>query len=420
MRKFRRGSGPSDAQIGAERLRLIPDEATIIGGGALAPPRQAWEFWGRPVASPGAWVADHRHVRKFLDATSLGYGDLAVLLTLRFVNPDGVLHIESDDPANPTTCDTTKLVIAGVTAAHLDRIHRFVRLWRKLGWTMREVDVAIHALQTGGLDADAITTLAGVEELRTSLEQKVPTVLSWFSRLDTARYGGVGAGRPEVAVQGDLQNPAVLQIHAGQPDLFALNVAGTELQTVGSLTDPKVAAVLLAVLRTSDADLAAMVSGPDAIVTVGREQNLENLSRLYRHVSFARALKVKTRELLRIKALTGRDPFVDGGAPVTPAQVAAASEFVGVVQAIRSSGFRIRDLDYLLLHQLVPPAAEQPSASGVAAVLEEIRTGLRKVAEEHTFTAGTSDPSGELTAKKLALIQMEPPVVEQMVECWAT
>ena len=417
MTVFQRAGNPADAQIAAERLRLIPDEATIVGGGTLASPRQPWEFWGRPAGSPGTWIADHAKVRKFLDASGLAYSDLAELLKLRLINPDGALKIESGDPEDPHTCDTNKLVIAGLTAAHLDRIHRFVRLWRKLGWTMRDLDIALQALQTGGITPDAITMLGAIEALRKTLKQKTPVVLSWFSRLDTARYEEDESepNDPKSQYETIFQNPAILQLHTGQPDLFALNAARTELQTVGSLTDSKVAAVLLAVLRTTDVDLAALVSGPDAVVAAGQEQNLENLSRLYRHATLARALKLKVRELLQIKALTGRDPFVDLGAPVTPAHLKAAAEFVEMVDAIRDSGFRVRDLDYLLRHQVVPPALEQPSDTALAAVLEEIRTGLRKIADENTFSADTSDPTGEQTGKKLALIQIEPAIVEQVV-----
>ena len=66
---------------------------------------------------------------------------------MRFINPAGEMQIVSDDETDQATCDTKKLDITHLNERALSRIHRFVRLWRKLGWTMRELDQAITILQ---------------------------------------------------------------------------------------------------------------------------------------------------------------------------------------------------------------------------------------------------------------------------------
>ena len=68
------------------------------------------------------------------------------------------MKIESTDPDNELTCDIEKLGIKGLTENEwegtLNRIHLFVRLWRRLGWTMRELDLVMITLQQPDITMD--------------------------------------------------------------------------------------------------------------------------------------------------------------------------------------------------------------------------------------------------------------------------
>src|SRR4029453_18032145 len=68
------------------------------------------------------------NVKKFLQKTALEHNELVALLDLKFINSTGDIAIHHLDPS----CDTDKKVIQVLDAAKLDRIHRFLRLWRKL------------------------------------------------------------------------------------------------------------------------------------------------------------------------------------------------------------------------------------------------------------------------------------------------
>ena len=117
-----------------------------------AVPHQPWELWGLaqagnlvevpdpvdPTATIVAtlgWVETLSHVRPFLKQSGLSYEEFLRLLATRLINPAGSIRIESVDPGDPATCDTHKLWITNLDASGLDRIHRFVRLWRRLDWT---------------------------------------------------------------------------------------------------------------------------------------------------------------------------------------------------------------------------------------------------------------------------------------------
>ena len=71
-----------------------------------------------------------------------------------------------------------KLAVQHHNAPTLDRIHRFLRLQRRLGWTMRELDRALAVLSPGAIDGNAIQAVAGVRRLSTALNLPVRDVRS--------------------------------------------------------------------------------------------------------------------------------------------------------------------------------------------------------------------------------------------------
>ena len=89
-------------------------------------------------------------VDAFLDVTGLKFEDLQRFLSLSFVNPGGTIVIQNLD----SSCDPAQKRLQVLDANALDRFHRFLRLWRKLGWKMWEVDLVIQVLGGGALDAN--------------------------------------------------------------------------------------------------------------------------------------------------------------------------------------------------------------------------------------------------------------------------
>ena len=153
------GTTTTASALAAEALALSTVEWQIITGDLQALGRTTSELWGCPKTLSDGWIAEISPVRSFLGRTGLTYQELTDLLTLRYINHYRTLAIDvnqeikdsarnNQDPTLLATCDTTKLRVTGLTQENLRRIHGFVRLWRKLGWTMREVDQAICALST--------------------------------------------------------------------------------------------------------------------------------------------------------------------------------------------------------------------------------------------------------------------------------
>ena len=402
VRRFR---GPAAAATRAAELVGLTDAERRIVVGAHTLSASPWRFWG--FASAGTWTTDLQTVKTLLRRADFHSDDLLELLRLHFVNPGGTLAVKPAPGVDAATCDPAELRVQGLAAADLDRLQRFVRLSRRLGWNFRELDKALTTLQPAGLDDDLVVMLADVEALRRRFALPVDELLAWYGPIDTAAYAELADEVQPSVYERLFQNPAVVKRQPGEADPFALNAQRTELATVRSLvaqptdsqaTRDEIAHLRAAVsgaLRVSAEDLTALVEGPDAVVTAAQRLDLENLSRLFRHASLARALKLPVRDLVTLIGLTGVDPFVAGGAAVTPVDTARAERFLEHVANVRASGPSVAALAYILHHAHDPKGKAGHTDDAVAALAERLRTGLKAIVADTTPGA---DPGADETA----------------------
>jgi hypothetical protein len=338
---------------------------------------------------PG-WVADLTAYPEFLRRTGLSPAEVEALLQTRFANPNGRITVIREHDATPP--EETRL--DGLDQELLTRIHGFVRLRRRLGWSIRELDRAIAALQprdrqgTPRLTRDLLRQLSHAERLRKSLRVPVQTVLGWWAPLDTWTYpDGEASPYARVFLDRSLFNPP-------NPAFEPASLGRTDGPPLSELS-----AAVAAALGVSAAELSALAAAelPDGALS------LANLSHLHRLVTFARALRLSPAELVSMRALCSIDPLrprVSGG-PVRTSDTLNTLRFVELVRKVRASGSKVAELDYLLRDVRPARPGIVPDERRVAAVLREVRDGLRKVADE---TATVVDPTGELTRARLALI----------------
>jgi hypothetical protein len=135
---------PTDVSIAGEYWGMSTRETAIVVATADNTVAKQKVYWGITTAAiPPEWsVAD------FMRRSSLEYGELLELLYVRWINPP-------NDPANivinrpDATCDTELQKIVNLTADRLDKLHRFLRLRRHVGWAMWELDLLIRAPAIG-------------------------------------------------------------------------------------------------------------------------------------------------------------------------------------------------------------------------------------------------------------------------------
>ena len=455
------GFGPaadSPTLLDDERLGLNTVAARIIAGEQLTPARSLAQYYGRPASSD--LVGELHTVRALLDAASLRYAELTELLATRFVNPGGAVTVLAD---SNSPYDTTKMTLPGLDVGTLDRLHRFTRLRRVLGWSAADLDRAIAGSNNQGrLDRTTLRAIGAVRHLASRLDLTLDRVLAFHNPLDTYRYQ---ADEQAPLYDRLFLDPAVVSLPTGTPSPFALRADRTELAVLGSLTTPVVTGALLAVLQVGDQDLAALVTGPRSVVP-DRGLNLANLSTLVRTVTLANALTLSIPDLLRLIELAGAGgPFpslagtfpagaaevelaggqpmaptgrqalpvfangaeseLTGGAPMTTptwqdvtalpttdGQAVITERFIDAVQAIQNAGFGVAELDAVLTDTLPADGGVLPDDDTLAAILSTLRTALQAVYRQ---TTPTVDERGEMTRKALALLGWDPVLAQDAV-----
>ena len=430
----------SDTAIAEERLGLTAEEADIITGGPSG--QGAWTFWGLQQGgndlvdttdgtaprAQGDWDVVLQRVSLFLQRSGLSYKQLLELLDSYFINPataagERRLGIVSTDPADAATCRLSKLSIqvvdSAIAAANRkseliaawNKMHRFVRLWRKLGWKVRDVDQAISALATD-ITPTFLLQLSHIGRLCEELHLEVLDILAWWALIDTRHYIDYATDEQRVA-------PSLYARLFNNKSAAGEVLAEDPAALSGSLLEAGVP--VSAALEISVADFGLLYADrnviPAAPGSEGRLQDdtlsLENLSRLYRHATLAKALKLSIRSYLSALALVDSAPFTS---------TAATVDFVQRVNRLRASGFTVDDVDYLLCHTLPSRSDAAPTDGAIVSFLDSVRDDVRKLFADNTFVeastdpaAATTDPEGALTRKKLALLNLEAPLIERII-----
>jgi len=276
-------NNPTDGEIAAEYLGISTDaKRLILTADATIPGQQT--VWGEAEAS---WLNTLGNAKTFLQKTSLEYNELLAVLDLKFINAKGDIGVRHLD----RSCDTDQKVIEVLDESKLDRIHRFLRLWRKLkGWKMWELDLIIRhpRIGNGGLDEPFLINLFHFSQLRNRLGEKttVEQVCALFGDLNTeTRFTKLHEKREGALYQSLFLNKRL--VNPPDPDF--------EVAKVNVLPPPPPATmeqitthhpVVLAAVGIREADLVLLkelTKASDGTRYITDDLTLGNLSFLWRH-----------------------------------------------------------------------------------------------------------------------------------------
>ncbi|MWC30646.1 neuraminidase-like domain-containing protein [Paenibacillus sp. MMS18-CY102] len=205
--------------------------------------------------------------------------------------------------------DGTALKIANLTDDALDRIHRFLRLSNKLGWSYTDLDWALKCVKsvTPKLDAAA---LAGLAKLKTATEQwNLSIVQAGALIFDIKTYGQGDSETSNTPFDLLFNGPGAVPYHPADDgkSSYSLNPMFTDNYlnwTVGAADgdNMKLTSRIAAGLKLSQGDLnllATALFGKQAKIplTVG------NLSVLYRYSLFGKMLGLPTAQLVLLLTL---------------------------------------------------------------------------------------------------------------------
>lgn len=305
-----------------------------------------WNFWGfrqtnlsptNSIPDPadstaritsGNWIKVlTSRIDVLLQQSGLSYDELRELLDMRYVNTAdsgkrvlsiqlGTIPIQSDGDKLGLTCDLSKAQLVKVNDAInddeiefvLERLHRFTRLWRKVGWPMRDLDQAIAPTGIRSsqllLDEGLVGKLDQEHQFIKLHLQRNEFVFRLLANQQYRDYGLEGEPMLDSLYERLFLNKSLIDPTDPAFKVFQLNAARTGLEP----QDPP------ALLRKHLNHVAAVcgLSIQDMNLLLDRlgeaepPLTLPNLSRLYFAALAARTVRISIPELLALHSL--RDP----------------------------------------------------------------------------------------------------------------
>lgn len=394
---------PSDVQVDCAWLDIGETERQILTGTLGG--KQPWDYWGLAelnidIPSPatpadpttnvtGSWIDVLSKVDVMLNRSGLTYKELLQLLDMKYVNPEGAVFIfDSADP-NAATCDTSLFTIRNLSETALTRMHRFIRLWRKLGCAMWELDILLpdaapapNVIDKRITDA-VLQDLSRMKRLREQTDQDWRGVYSLYNGIDHNVYldrSQDGAPAVQTLYERLFRNKLV--------DAVASFPPGPD-QITGSIAS-RVPGILAA-FRIKESDLNLIL----VEMNLAPPDNLDApvLSHIHRITVLAKSLGLKIDQFLRLKRLWAQDPF---------ANPAATRSFVELAQQVAASGFSVEQLDYLLAHQFSANAGVALEDKAIVTFTTTLREGLQKI----DFDIGRKSEESDATYVKSKLGQL--------------
>lgn len=382
----------SDEAAILELLGISKSEAEVLASaGASSEP---WTYWGLTEENnnvqdhvagagwAGDWLSVLSHVSMLLQQSGLTYREYLDFRQTRVVGQTkGVL-------LPPGECRTSKLVLAGLDttqlASHLKRIHLFTRLWRRSGFTMRDLDEAIAAFDAKD-SAAVLKDLALLKRVSAAAAMPVSAVLGCIAELGTHPWTDhIKEGSPvEVSLYDSVFQRQALRSLAGFADFSLDSVSNTS----PSLMISDRADFIAASLGLKAAQVNAWIGSTLPGLNIDDTVTLANLSRLYAAASLCRGLGIAPEALASVIALLGdaADPFRQFAVTTTSherARVRAGAllELVERVGVVRRAGLDFDGLSYLLRHATLPGTSGVGSArleQQLTQTLVEVRSALQ-------------------------------------------
>jgi ABC toxin-like protein/neuraminidase-like protein/putative peptidoglycan binding protein/virulence plasmid A protein len=281
------------------------------------------------------------------------------------------------------------------------RLYRFIRLWRKLGWTIDQTDRAITALYPAAqapndaddavnlqrLDTGFLTMLPRLAVLRRVMaavnlkpSKELPSLLACFAPIDT--HGEASLYRQMFL------SPAWLD----QDAAFADDGFGNVLTAPGEMLLAH-AAALRAAFSLTDEELTLIAEALGFNETT--PLTLANISAVFRRGWLARKLKLSVRELLALTRFTGIDPFAAPD-PVDPPIL----RFLDLVSRLRALSLKPAQALYLVWNEDMS-GGSAPRDEDMNAFARTLRADLAAIAREF---AATEDPDGQVAPARMALV----------------
>ncbi|CAG0978769.1 MAG: peptidoglycan-binding protein [Candidatus Methanoperedens sp.] len=379
---------PLDIGIAGEFWNMSSHETNITVTRANTTPQQD-EFWGLDSTRNKIIVSD------FIQHAKIEYTELLEMLYVKCLNPsEATDKLILERPVD--SCNTETQHLVNLSVDKFDQIHRFLRLWRHTDWKMWELDLLIRSAKVGNskIDADTLVRLKQFRQVQEKIGLAFEPALSFYHQINTEVR--VIPEQPQKEIQplyiNLFRNPA----NPGD-EKFALPLSGGE-----NLSDHK--PTLLAAFAITEVDLALILGKTDG------KLNLFNLTYIFNYVNLAKGLKITIKDLIILQNLSG--------VPDVFASPKQTLDFIELHEWLKSSGFEIQELDYLLNYQPDSPYGlrEEVVTQYIQSLRESLRSNsaatkqgqiISQIANSYSIT----DEQSRLLLEKLDLLD---PIMQQV------
>ena len=304
-------------------------------------------------------------VGDFLATTGLTYIEMLQLMECYFINPlaGGERTIKIVSTSDPASCKIEDLTLQSTNPTSL-KINPFIRLWKKTGWYILDLDRAFMALgmtdYTGDVNTNLIIPFSHIARLKAKFDLSVQNIVTLWAKIDTHVYVDHSAeGQPQLPTQYEslFQNKQVA--NPVDPDFInPAALSGTVVTKSG---------IIIAALNLSQKDFDSLDQAP----IIDGQLTLENLSVLFRYAILAKVLKLSIEDLVNAIGLSAMNPFGNS------LHTADTLNFIDTIAFIRSSGFSLPVLMRLLSND--PTVSLPINVNEASKVLTTLREGLQKI-----------------------------------------
>jgi hypothetical protein len=290
--------GIDKEKISREKLNISKEEFDIIKQQNLSTIEKKY---GNPEST------NEMDVQYFLKYTGITREELDIIIKFKFlnegVNGDNISIIKEQDPEE---IQNFAEKIINLNKTRLDRIHRFIRLWRKLPWSLEEFNLVLGSLfdsgNTNTLNAHAVRYISALKSIQDTLGISVEELCGlWYLIPKKPIHDRESLfDRLFKSLFSNGNEPVIFYHHYfdGNP---------SDPERIDENTP-----VLIAGLAVSESDLLNLLIYLKEDLGINNEGEFvlswENLSLLYRHAKLAKALKIPVENSLYLISMALKLP----------------------------------------------------------------------------------------------------------------
>jgi len=342
--------------------------------------------------------------------------------------------------------DATVVGYADSNALPFDwlRFNLFVRLWRKLGLPMDEVDRLLEVFMPAALrtvvydntqaEADRAKALAAA--LANALVN-IAHMQTLTTKVNVGKQSRIKLSTLWANIPATGKNPLYAQLFLTRnvlkiDDVFD-DLSGQYLQKdIPIVENQKDHTLALQAALNLSADEIARILKENGQDIAGAKLTLANVSLLYRYGLLAKGLKLSVADLITLKQLSGLDPFMQlpaGGLNNNNENDVVHNQllkFVAWAEKIKASSFKIADLDYLFNHRFDPTGKYRLVKEAATSTIKLLANAINLIHAEHAVPNNPADANDlqpfatftdDVLQQKLALA-VPAPVAQAFFAMW--